>query len=196
MHSLWPAIKARVPSGARLFADVNRRNFNRRLKSTMASLSVQQADRYSSHAFRRGSAQEMNETGSPFQSSLWVGFGAQMPCAATSTWRPTSKETRGLYSARTSNPNRRRMYRHIAGIGLKTQLAGHAWPLFPRVSVISQAYLAKLSVRNIPYRRNSGRNLPAWVFGIRLRIHKPKAIRPLPPLNQPVGPLPPSLFEV
>ena len=95
VHSLWPAIKARVPPGERLFVAVNRRNFNRRPKATLAILSVQQADRYISHAFRRGSAQEMDETGPPFQSSLRLEFGTQMPYAATSIWRPTSKETCG-----------------------------------------------------------------------------------------------------
>ena len=65
VHSLWPSVKTRVPPGERLFATVNRRNCNRQLQATMAGLSVPQADRYSSHAFRRGPAQEMNETGSP-----------------------------------------------------------------------------------------------------------------------------------
>ena len=37
-HYLRPAIKARVPPGARLFVEVNRRNFNRRLKALLARL--------------------------------------------------------------------------------------------------------------------------------------------------------------
>ena len=65
VHSLWPAIKASVPPGEKLFVALNRRNFNRRPKAILYGLSVPQADRYSSHAFRRGSAQEMNETGPP-----------------------------------------------------------------------------------------------------------------------------------
>ena len=62
VHSLWPAVNARVPPCEKLFAAVSRRNFNRQPKAALAGLSVPQADRYSSHAFRRGSAQEMNET--------------------------------------------------------------------------------------------------------------------------------------
>ena len=64
-HSLWPAIKARLHPGSCLFSPINRRNFNRVLKSILAKLQVPQADRYSPHAFRRGSAQELNETGAP-----------------------------------------------------------------------------------------------------------------------------------
>ena len=65
VHPLWPAIQARVSTGRILFSSVNRRNFNRKLNSILARLDAPQASRYSSHAFRRGSAQEMNETGSP-----------------------------------------------------------------------------------------------------------------------------------
>ena len=195
-HSLRPAIKAMVHPGERLPVAVNRRNFNRRPKATLTSLSVPQADRYSSHAFRRGSAQEMAVTSSPFQSSHRLEFGDQMPCAATSTWRPASKETRGCYSAWTSDPNRRRRYRHIIGLGLKTPLAGQAMPLFPMVSGIYQAYLAKLSVRIIPYRRNAGRNNSAGGFSeFTWESLNPRPFDRCCPLNQPVGPLPPLLFE-
>ena len=65
VQSLRPDVKAVVPPGAKLFISVNRRNFNRRLKAALCKLSVAQAARYSPHAFRLGSAQEMNETGSP-----------------------------------------------------------------------------------------------------------------------------------
>ena len=65
VHSLWHAIQARVRPGRMLFISVNRQNFNRKLKAVLGRLAVPQAARYSSHAFRRGSAQEMNETGSP-----------------------------------------------------------------------------------------------------------------------------------
>ena len=84
VHALWPDFKASVPPGEKLFVAVNRRNSNRQLKATLAGLSVPQADRYIPHAFRRGSAQEMNETGSPFQSLRRLEHGAQTLCVATS----------------------------------------------------------------------------------------------------------------
>ena len=79
VHSLLPAVKARVPPGEDLFADANRRNFNRHRRATLSGLSVPQADRYSPHAVRRGSAQEMNETGSPLS-----------VIASAGTWRPNA----------------------------------------------------------------------------------------------------------
>ena len=82
VHSLWPAVQKRVHPGDRLFSAVNRRNFNRRLKAILAKMGVPQAHRFSSHAFRRGSAQEMNETGSP----LSVVAGAGM-------WRSNAVKT-------------------------------------------------------------------------------------------------------
>ena len=38
VHSLWPAVQARVPPGRSLFKAVNRRNFNRALKAILARL--------------------------------------------------------------------------------------------------------------------------------------------------------------
>ena len=79
VHSLWPAIKARVHPGKPLFGLVNRSNFNRQLKAILTRMAVPQASRYSSHAFRSVSAQEMNETGSPISVVASAGI-----------WRPNA----------------------------------------------------------------------------------------------------------
>ena len=84
LHSLWPDVKARVPPRGNLCVAVNRRNFNRQLEAALAGLSVPQEDKYRPHAFRLGSAREMNETGSPYQSLLRLGHGAPTLCVATS----------------------------------------------------------------------------------------------------------------
>ena len=64
VHALWPWIRRRTPCGQKLFRAVNRRNFNRFLKRTLGELGFPEAERYSSHAFRRGATQELRESGS------------------------------------------------------------------------------------------------------------------------------------
>ena len=66
VHSFWPLIKARVHSGSLLFPSITRRNVDRIIKAALGRLSVPHAERYSSRGFRRGSAQELKETGPPW----------------------------------------------------------------------------------------------------------------------------------
>ena len=66
IHVFWAAIRRRVDPGAPLFRAVNRGNFNRQLKAIFGRLCIPDADRYSSHGFRRGTAQELKESGSPW----------------------------------------------------------------------------------------------------------------------------------
>ena len=65
VHVSWPLIRCRVDPGKPIFSAVNRRNFNRILKVVLAKLRIPEADRYSSHASRRGTSQELKESGSP-----------------------------------------------------------------------------------------------------------------------------------
>ena len=67
VHILWPAIRSRVPSGGHLFSAVNTRNFNRILRAVLRKLKVPEAERYSSHGFRRGTAQDLKLHGSPWE---------------------------------------------------------------------------------------------------------------------------------
>ena len=67
-HALWAAIRRRVAPGAPLFKAVNRRNFNRILKTVLGKLLVPEAARYSLHAVRRRTAQELKECGA---AGLW-----------------------------------------------------------------------------------------------------------------------------
>ena len=98
VHPLWRAVKQRVYSGEPLFRGINRRNFNRMLKAILDRLGIPEAHRYSSHGFRMGSAQELNETGSPLSLSLHRPVsGGPTPSAVTLTWAPTSNLTRGAY---------------------------------------------------------------------------------------------------
>ena len=64
VHSLWPAIRARVPPGAPLFSAVDGRYFNNILRAVLTRSNVDEASRFSSYGFRRGAAQELKETGS------------------------------------------------------------------------------------------------------------------------------------
>ena len=73
VHIFWKNIRSRVAPGAQLFVAVNRRNFNRTLKAALARMGTPEAERYSSHAFRRGASQELKESG--FQWSVVASSG-------------------------------------------------------------------------------------------------------------------------
>ena len=73
-HVMWPAIRARVPSGSPLFTAFNQRNFDRIIRAVFTRLGVTDATRYSSHGFRRGTAQELKETGSPWTAVATAGL--------------------------------------------------------------------------------------------------------------------------
>ena len=74
VHAFWPLVKRRVEPGEFLFPAVTRRNFNCILKAALAKIHEPSADRYSSHAFRRGASQELKESGSPWTVVASSGF--------------------------------------------------------------------------------------------------------------------------
>ena len=74
VHAFWPLVKRRVEPGEFLFPAVTRRNFNCILKAVLSKMHVPSADRYSSHAFRRGTSQELKESGSPWAVVASSGF--------------------------------------------------------------------------------------------------------------------------
>ena len=80
-YTFWPLIKARVQSGHLLFPTITRRNLNRIIKAAHEKLADPHSERYSSHAFRRGSAQELQETGSPW--AVVDSAGAPLAYSAT-----------------------------------------------------------------------------------------------------------------
>ena len=67
VHVLWQAVRGRVPPSSLLFSAVNARNFNRTLRDVLRKLIKPGANRYSSHGFRRGTAQALKENGSPWE---------------------------------------------------------------------------------------------------------------------------------
>ena len=64
VHWFWPWVRNTCQSGDLLFKETNSRNVNRRLRRTFSTLKIPAANRYSSHGFRRGAAQELKENGS------------------------------------------------------------------------------------------------------------------------------------
>ena len=80
VHSLWPHIRNRVPSGEKLLSAVNPRNFNRILKRALEELRIPDASRYSSHAFRRGATQELREFGSGWPVIMGAGVWNSSAC--------------------------------------------------------------------------------------------------------------------
>ena len=79
VNSFWHRIKARVHSAHLLFPSITRRTLNRIVKRVIGKLAVPHAERYRSHALRRGTAQELKETCSP-----WVVV------ASAGRWRSAS----------------------------------------------------------------------------------------------------------
>ena len=131
---MWPAVQDRVPCGRPLFKAVNRGAFNRALKAIFARLQVPHAARYGSHAFRRGSAQGMNDAGSPLS-----------VVASAAMWRSNALVGNYIDMASTVEANARRLSRvdfgsesdmevHLAlGLGMNL-LHRPAQPLFLWVS--------------------------------------------------------------
>ena len=62
---IWPAIRSRGATGDPLFSSVDARNFNRVLRAVIRKLKVGDVERYSSHGFRRGAAQDLKTSGYP-----------------------------------------------------------------------------------------------------------------------------------
>ena len=74
VHVLWTAIRERARCGDRLFSAVNSRNSNRILRAVLRKLKVPEAERYSSHGFLRGAAQDLKLHGSPWDVVASAGF--------------------------------------------------------------------------------------------------------------------------
>ena len=73
IRRFWAEVRRRVSPGQLLFRSVSRGNFNRMLKAVFTQLHVPGAERYSSHGFRRGAAQELKESCSPFAAVASAG---------------------------------------------------------------------------------------------------------------------------
>ena len=73
VHAIWPCIACRVRPGEMLFPSFSATNVNTTLKAVLSRLSVVHAEKYSSHGFRRGAAQELKETGSQWAASATLG---------------------------------------------------------------------------------------------------------------------------
>ena len=75
----WPLIRSRTKSGDLLFHGYNKNNINRPLKSTLMKMNVPNAHRYTSKAFRRGTTQEIRQSGWTIDviksSGAWLGNG-------------------------------------------------------------------------------------------------------------------------
>ena len=73
IHRVWPVIRDRVAPGDRLFERRNCNSVNRVPKSTMVAIAYDQGGLFSSHAFRRGAADEMKNCASTFATILTTG---------------------------------------------------------------------------------------------------------------------------
>ena len=73
VHAIWPCIASRVRPGEKLFSSFPAASVNTALKAVRAKLLAEHAEKYSSHGFRRGSAQELKETGSQWAAIATLG---------------------------------------------------------------------------------------------------------------------------
>ena len=64
-HAFWPLIRRMVAPCDPLFSAINRRNFNSTLRVALSKIQAPSAERFRSHALRRGTSQELNESGPP-----------------------------------------------------------------------------------------------------------------------------------
>ena len=64
VHWLWPWVRRTCESGALLFRKTTGRNLNRCVRFALTKIRIPAANLYSSHGFRRGAAQELQESGS------------------------------------------------------------------------------------------------------------------------------------
>ena len=129
----WPLIRCRVAPGQPTFSAVNRRNFNRILKAALSKLRIPEADRYSSHAFRRGASQELKESGPPGPLPPPLGFGTPLLFAATWIFHGMSNREFNSSSMSTWAPCRKltaESVRHWAFLSRGNPLAGLPRPLF------------------------------------------------------------------
>ena len=64
VYAISPCIASRVRPGEKLFSMFSATNVNATLKAVLAKLLIERSEKFSSHGFRRGVAQELKETGS------------------------------------------------------------------------------------------------------------------------------------
>ena len=73
VHFFWPAVRRRCPSGELLFPSITRRNVNEILRAILKKIELPYAERFSSHAFRRGAASELQSSGSQWSTVATLG---------------------------------------------------------------------------------------------------------------------------
>ena len=73
VHFFWPLITCRVRPGAKLFSNYYDTKVNNTLKAVLRKLKIPNAERYSSHGFRRGAANELKTRGSQWSAILSLG---------------------------------------------------------------------------------------------------------------------------
>ena len=73
VHILWPAVKKRVPRGKLLFPSLKTGSLNRDLRNLFNTSGLPNASHLSSHAFRKGGAQEIIDKGGSLGQLLTAG---------------------------------------------------------------------------------------------------------------------------
>ena len=74
VHLFWALIRCRAAPGAPPFQAAKRRRFNRILKTVFSRTNAPDAHRYSFRGFRRGTSQELKETGPPWSVVASMGI--------------------------------------------------------------------------------------------------------------------------
>ena len=69
----WPLIRQRLRSGTKLFPRYYDAKVNNALKAVLCKLNISSAQRYSSHGFRRGAANELKTRGSRWSTAMSLG---------------------------------------------------------------------------------------------------------------------------
>ena len=62
-HAFWPAIASRVKCGVKIPPCYSKQNFNTSIKAALEKLGIPHAERYTSHGYTPGAAQELKERG-------------------------------------------------------------------------------------------------------------------------------------
>ena len=73
LHSFWEFIQANIQRGERLFPGISKSSVNKVLKKKLSLMNFESAKRFSSHAFRRGAAMEIQGSGSSMGQILRAG---------------------------------------------------------------------------------------------------------------------------
>ena len=70
VHDFWRIVAAKTKAHAPLFPSLINKNINRVLKAMLANMGVEDAHKYSSHAFHRGASMELKRSSSSFAEVL------------------------------------------------------------------------------------------------------------------------------